>query len=77
VDQDEIILVVVNISDQTINDLTLTLKDAGLTDQTYKAKTLLGDGQVQDLQVTGGGFQDYKPIEELGPRTTLIVKFNP
>ncbi len=76
-DKDETILVLINLSDKTISDYGLTLTDQVLMDKTYSVETLLGNEGVQGPEVTGGNFQNYKPIKELSPYSTLIVKFTP
>jgi glycosidase len=74
--KEETVLVLINLSDQPISDFGLTLKDAVLTDGTYKAETLVGGEQVEGPEVTGGAFQNYKLIKEISPYSTLIVKFH-
>lgn len=74
---DEILLVVINLSDKSITDYNLTLEDMVFTDGTYWAETLFGNAQTQALEVTRGIFQNYKPVNELLPYSTLIVKFQP
>ena len=76
-DETETILVLVNLSEKPISNLTLTLTSAVLTDGNYTAKTLLGGGQVSALGVNGRVFQDYKPVNELSPYATLLVQFHP
>jgi glycosidase len=77
VDGNETLLVVINLSDESITDYTLTLEDMVLTDGTYGAETLFGDAQVKGPSVTRGIFQNYRPINELNPFSTLIVKLQP
>jgi len=76
-DRDETLLILANLTGQPVTDYSLTLKDLTLTDGTYNTETLFGEGQVQGLQVTQGIFQNYKPISELKPFSTLIVKLQP
>lgn len=84
-DDDETILVVINLSGQPITDYALTLKDKVLADGVYGAESLLGVEQVQGgalsaskgPEVTRGVFENYKPINELNPFSTLIVKLQP
>lgn len=77
VDEDEILLVIVNLGDQAVADYGLTLQDAVLADKTYIAETLFGGQQAQGPQVTRGIFENYKPLTELPPHSTFIVKFHP
>lgn len=76
-DDNETILVVINLSGQPVADYTLTFKETVLTEGVYEAEILFGDGQVQGPEVTRDGFQNYKPINELHPFSTLIVKLQP
>jgi hypothetical protein len=68
---------VINLSDQSISDYKLTLKDEVLIDGTYTAESLFGDDQVQGPEVTRSVFKDYKPLNELNPFSTLVVKLQP
>lgn len=77
VDKDEILLVIVNLSDQTVDDYGLTLQDAVLADKTYSVETVFGDAQAQGLEATRGVFENYEPMTELPPHSTFIVKFQP
>jgi glycosidase len=76
-DENESFLVLANLGNETISDYALTLTDAVLTDNTYKAKTLFGSEQAQPVQVTAGIFQDYKPVSELSPYSMLIIELQP
>lgn len=77
VSDNETILVLVNLSEETISDFTLSLSDAGLTDGHYAAETLLGGEPLEALDVSGGSFQNYKPMNEIKPYSTVIVQFVP
>lgn len=77
VDEGEILLVIVNLSDQPVDDYGLTLRDAVLADKTYSVETVFGDAQAQGPQATRGVFENYEPMIELPPYSTFIVKFQP
>ncbi len=76
-DENETVLTLINLSDQSITDYTLTLEDAILTDGTYGTETLFGGEQAGAPEVASGGFQNYKPVNALRPHSTLIIKFQP
>lgn len=83
VDSNERILVLVNLTTDSISDYKLTLEDAVLRDGAYEAKTLFGKDQAtgpslnvsQGPEVVQGIFKNYKPVNELPPYSTLIVEF--
>ncbi len=75
VSADEVILVLVNLSGGMISDFKLSLSEAVLTDGHYASETLYGGEQAQALDVSGGAFQNYKPMNELQPYSTVIVQF--
>jgi len=77
VSKSETLLVVANLTDTPISDYALTLEDAILMDGTYRSSTIFGGEQATGLQVTRGVFQNYKPVTELSPYSTLIVQFQP
>jgi len=76
-DKDEVLLVLVNLDDQPVSDYGITLKNGTLTDGTYGAESLFDGGQVEGPKVTGGIFEDYKPIGTINPYITLIVELSP
>jgi glycosidase len=76
-DNEEAVLVIINLSDQPITDYALSLKSAVLTDGTYSVEWLFGMGQAKGPEVTRGVFENYKPVDELNPFSTLIVKLQP
>jgi glycosidase len=71
--EDEVILVLVNATRQTVNDYDLTLA-TGPLDSPIRALLLLGDGNVVDPKTNdAGGFAGYKPIDTLEPQSTYII----
>ena len=84
-DNRETMLVLANLTNNSIYDFALSLSDKVLMDGIYKAEVLFESGPVEGgalsaskgPQVIGGNFQNYKPIKELSPYSTLIVKFSP
>ncbi|MBK9927654.1 MAG: DUF3459 domain-containing protein [Anaerolineales bacterium] len=77
VKESETLLVLANLTDQPIKEYALTLKGAVLADGTYSVESLFGAEQVKGPAVTRGVFENYKPVDELNPFSTLIVKLLP
>lgn len=71
---DETLLVVVNLSGETISDYALNLESGPLSG-TLSASLLMGEGEVATPSVNGdGGFDDYTPLTELAPYSTTIIQ---
>ena len=74
---EETILVVVNLSDEGVNDYALTL-DAGPLLGTETATILLGEGEVVAMEVNAsGGFEGYRPVATLASHGSLILLLGP
>lgn len=72
----ETILVVTNLADEPVEDVALTLAD-GLCGSP-SARSLLGPAEVRDPAVTSrGGLDGYVPVDELGPRATVVIGLEP
>lgn len=70
---EETILVLVNVSHQTVTQYDLSLA-AGQLQGLTRAELLLGEGTVAVPALNGaGGFESYKPIETLEARSTYII----
>jgi glycosidase len=70
---EETILVLVNMSHQTVTNYDLSLA-AGQLQGSTQAELFLGDGTVAAPSLNGaGGFDSYKPIETLEPQSTYII----
>jgi alpha-amylase len=70
----EVILVVVNLTNQPLTDYALSLEDPALVDGSYALVNLLGSGQAAPLTVTGGMFDNFKPLPELAPSSTNVFQ---
>jgi len=70
----EKILIIVNLKDETISDYKLSLKENILTDGTFLPASLFGTLQAQPLEISGGQFTGYQPISELLPYQTYIFQ---
>lgn len=74
---DETVLVVINMSNQVVDDYTLNL-DSGPLAAEATAVLLLGDGAVTSPTVNAaGGFSDYSPLAELPPFSTFVIDLTP
>lgn len=76
-DENEAILVLINLGDEALSEYTLSLDGSNLADQPYTAEVLLGANQAEGPVVMRGGFSEYRPIPELAPYSTVIIKFQP
>ncbi len=74
--ENEIILVIVNLTGETVSDYALTLEEGVLTKSSYRAESLFGGGQAEGLN-GNGGFSSYKPFEMLSPYGSYIIQLIP
>ncbi len=71
---DETVLVVINLSDATVNDYKLSVAKTPLTGE-LNGNVLLGDGSVTALTFgEGGAIKDYTPLATLAPFSTTIIQ---
>ncbi|MCL4868999.1 MAG: alpha-amylase [Anaerolineae bacterium] len=71
---DEVILVLLNLSHIATNDYTLTLSDGPLSGE-ITLVMLLGEGNAAAPQLNNtGGFNAYTPIPELPPHSSFIIR---
>lgn len=74
---EEILLVVVNISDKSVSGYDLDLAIGPLSGS-YSAHSLLDNTTVNALTANDrGGFDDYTPIAELPPYSMYVIQFIP
>jgi hypothetical protein len=74
---DEILLILTNLSDESMDDYDLTLAVGPLTGP-VQVTLLLGEGQVAAPEVNAaGGFEGYVPLDTLGPRSSTIIRLAP
>jgi hypothetical protein len=69
----ETILVLVNLTGETISDYGLSAPAAQLADGTYRLQTLFGAEAASSLTVTQGQFKGYAPLP-LKPFETFLAK---
>ncbi|MBX3055678.1 MAG: DUF3459 domain-containing protein [Anaerolineae bacterium] len=73
----ETVMVVINMSNQVVDDYTLNL-DSGPLAAGSTAVLLFGDGAVTSPTVNAaGGFSDYVPLAELPPFSTFVIDLTP
>lgn len=73
---DETLLVLINYTDDTISDLTLSARAGALTPVT-QAGTIFGAADATAPTVAGdGSFADYAPVSSLAPYETIIVRLS-
>ncbi len=76
---DQILLVVNNLRDESTDDYALTLESGPLTpDQRYRIEPLWGDGPFAEVTTDAkGGFKAYQPTASLAPGQTLLLVLQP
>jgi len=68
------VLVLINLGAKPVSTPKLSLAEGQLKG-TYKVSPLFGEGQFSDLTANpSGGFDDYIPLPELPPYTTLVLE---
>jgi alpha-amylase len=73
---DETLLVLINLSDDPIDDYALNLASGSLAEIT-SASLLLGEGEPVPPAVNAeGGFDDYMPLPELAPYSTTVIQLS-
>ena len=76
---DDMILVLVNLGEDTITDYSLSLAKSALPEGTYKLESLMGDGTAfPDLSVdAAGGFQPMSALPALAANGTWVLQLPP
>ena len=72
--ESEKILVLVNLTDTPISDYQLSLDVSALPDGVLMPKSLMGTGEAAAITVSGGKFNEYKPIDKLTPYQSYIFQ---
>lgn len=76
-DATESIAILANLGDEPVDDVTLDLADGPLCGAP-SAEVLLGPSDVRAPLVTAtGGFDAYRPIDNLDPRQVVIIRLSP
>jgi alpha-amylase len=73
---DEVLLVVINVSDKSVSDYDLDLAIGPLLGS-YTAKSLLDDSTINPLTANDrGGFSDYTPLSEIPPYSIFVIQLS-
>lgn len=75
ISEDEVLLVLINLTDQPISDYHLTLDQNVLGENAQTAVMLFGEEQAADW--AGSGSSSYQPFETLKPYGSYIIQFIP
>jgi glycosidase len=76
-DADETIVVIANLSDESVDDVSLTLASGPLCGSPA-AQVLLGTAEADPPRInTAGGFDDYRPFDRLEPREAVVILLLP
>jgi alpha-amylase len=74
VSKEEILLVLLNMSEKPVNGFSLTL-DQGPLKGSYNAFMVMGEGKVNSFQANNqGGFSGYQPISEIPANGLVIIQ---
>lgn len=74
---DQILLVLINLSDKPSDDFRLTL-EMGTLPAIGDTAVILGAGEATPPEINAdGGFVDYQPLAELPPHSTYIIQLIP
>ena len=76
VSQEEMVLVIVNLSDAPVSGYKLSLEKSNIPAVTYRAFPILGaTGELAELPFTdNGGFKDYVPLPDIPAYGTVIIQ---
>jgi glycosidase len=76
-DAAETIMVAANLSDEPVDDVSLSLLTGPLCGSPA-AEVLLGAAEARAPLINpAGGFDDYRPIDHLDPRQAIVIRFSP
>jgi len=74
VSQEEVVLVLINLSDKAVSDYSLSLGQGTLAGK-YAAYALLGEGEMPGLTANaGGGFDAYQPLPEIPAYGSYVIQ---
>ena len=77
-DETETLLVLINLSDRSVDDYSLSLEEGPLS-TVGSVDILFGPALSLSLPEinAAGGFDDYVPLPEIAPYTSLVIRLNP
>lgn len=72
---EETVLVVMNLSDNLVNEYTLSLPEGTLSEIVDTPTLILGNAEVTAPQINAeGGFDEYQPVAQLPAFSTFVIK---
>ncbi len=72
------IAVVANLSDEPVNDVILSLVSGPLCGEPVAQALLGATAAVSAPRVNAtGGFEEYRPVDQLGPRQAVVIRLSP
>ena len=75
-DEQQTLLVIINLDDEPVVDLRLTLEESALP--FTSGELIYGAGVLELPEVTtAGGFEDYTPLPSLEPQSAYVIEFAP
>ncbi len=77
VSEKETILILINLTNNPINNYVLSLQTASLPDGSYQISPVLGTGMGPGIIISGGKFINLQPLAELTPYSTYILQIIP
>jgi glycosidase len=72
----QIVLVLINLTDEAISDYYTLLKVGGFKNGTYALNPLFGSAETSDLVMEGGRFSSFTPVAELAPFQVLVLELS-
>ena len=72
--QVETVIIIINLSPVPIQNYKLSLTEASLANGYFSPETIMGPGDINPLVVNLNTFTGYKPIPQLAPHSTTIIK---
>jgi alpha-amylase len=77
IDQQEVIMVVANLTKSPITDYSLNFQSADLKDRIYKLKALFGPDASSVIKITNSTSGDFSPVTELPPYGLYVYQLQP
>jgi alpha-amylase len=72
---DDSILTLINMSGAPVSEYGLSLGESSMTEGVFQITPLLGSSTINELKTNSdGGFDEFKPVDELQPYETIILQ---
>jgi alpha-amylase len=76
-DESEKLLVLINLTKETVSNYDLNLQNTGLADGQHSLDLLYGNGTPAPLVIANQGFSSFKPLDELSSYSISIFRLKP